>query len=83
MADPQRFNTSFDRMIELMDLTIADPKNKFRLRELCRQREIVCDYFVGDNQYAFTAEWLDEYYLQFALAARASKISSTQEMRAV
>jgi hypothetical protein len=40
-------------MLELLDLTIADPKsrNPCRLRELLRLREAVCDVFHGNEVY--------------------------------
>ena len=34
---------AFERALELLDLTIADPKNKQRLRELLRLREVLAD----------------------------------------
>lgn len=58
------------RAIELLDLTIQDPKNRFRLEEICRAKEILCDIVFGENQYNTTLEDLDRYFTQFALAAR-------------
>jgi len=52
-----------------MDLTIADPRMRGRRRELCRAREVVCDFFVGDNDYRSTPDSLDRYFLAFARAA--------------
>jgi hypothetical protein len=59
------------RALELFDLTIADrrwvgPK----LREICRAREVVCDYLVGENEYGTDAAFLDRYFMAFAMAAR-------------
>jgi hypothetical protein len=53
-----------------MDLTIADPRLRGRRKELCRVREIVCDYFAGENRYGSTPESLDRYFLPYAVAAR-------------
>ena len=62
---------SLVRALELFDLTIADPRwHGPKLREICRAREVVCDFLVGDNVYASSAESLDRYFLPFALAAR-------------
>ena len=58
------------RALELFDLTLADPKNKTRLREVTRARECFLDFFLGENQYGFTAEFFQKYFLDFALAAR-------------
>jgi len=65
-----RMQSAFFRMLELMDLTIADPKNRYRLRELCRTREVLCDFLIGDNAYDSTDVSLDRYFLQFATAAK-------------
>jgi hypothetical protein len=43
---------ALDRALELLDLTINDPRRGRRLRELTRLREVLLDYFLGDNQYA-------------------------------
>jgi hypothetical protein len=59
------------RALELFDLTIADERWRGpKLREICRAREVVCDFLVGDNEYGSTAESLDRYFLPFAVAAR-------------
>lgn len=58
------------RMLELFDLTIADPKNRYRLREICRAREVLCDFLVGDNTFHSTPASLDKYFLQFATASK-------------
>ncbi len=42
-------NAAFYRALELLDLTKKDPKNKKRLKELCRVREALIDHFVYDN----------------------------------
>ena len=59
------------RALELFDLTMADRRWLGpRLHEICRAREVVCDFLVGDNVYASSAESLDRYFLPFAVAAR-------------
>ena len=63
---------ALDRALELFDLTLADPKHRGRLRELCRAREVLCDYFFGGNRYGSDPESLDRYFTQFALLARRS-----------
>ncbi|MBI5169141.1 MAG: hypothetical protein HZA61_06610 [Candidatus Eisenbacteria bacterium] len=67
-----REQAALARFLELMDLTIADPRLRGRRRELCRAREVVCDFFVGDNAYRSTPESLDRYFLAYARAARRS-----------
>lgn len=68
-----RMNGALDRALELFDFTIADPKNRMRLRELCRAREVCCDFFFGDNTYKSTPKSLEGYFMVFAIAARMSR----------
>ena len=61
------------RALELIDLSIASaqkldmPMRKGRLRELCRCREELCAFFLGDNEYGSDAKTLQRYFDQFAL----------------
>lgn len=68
-----RQDKALDRMFELLDLTIDDHQQDVGLRELTRTREVLADYFFGNNIYRSTPENLDKYFLQFAIAARAQK----------
>jgi hypothetical protein len=71
--DRDRSNSAFERALELLDLTIADPRNRRRLRELCRLREVLVDYFFGDNQYGSSDKLWRSYFLPFAYAARRGR----------
>lgn len=65
---------AFFRAIELLDLTIRDPKNRRgTLKELLRAKECLVDYFMYDNQYGFTDEAWQQYFYNFAYAAAISK----------
>lgn len=70
-GNEEYFRASFDRALELMDLTIQDCRWKKQLKELCRARDSICDYFYGGNNYHSTADSLSKYFYHFALAARA------------
>ncbi|HEV2601649.1 MAG TPA: hypothetical protein VGT41_05095 [Candidatus Babeliales bacterium] len=61
----------FERALEMLDLTIADPKNKGgRLRELTRLREFLKDYFLCGNQYQVLDDtFLYNYFMDFSYAA--------------
>ena len=63
-------HSALKRFLDLIDLTIADPRLRGRRKEICRVREIVCDYFVGENIYGSTPESLDRYFMPYAKAAR-------------
>ena len=61
---------AFERMLELLTLTILDPKNRgCRRRELCRTRELLIDHFCFDNIYNTTDETWHDYFFQFSYAA--------------
>ncbi|MBM4177441.1 hypothetical protein FJ208_01405 [Candidatus Gribaldobacteria bacterium] len=56
------------RALELIDLTIIDPKNKKRVWELARAREVLLDYFLANNQYGSTDKNLANYFDIFTFA---------------
>ena len=60
---------AFERALELMYLTIADPKNRKRLKELLRAKEFFIDFFLFDNTYGFTDEYWINYYYWYGYAA--------------
>jgi hypothetical protein len=64
---------AFERALELLDLTIADPKNRGRLRELTRVREALADFFFFDNSYNSTAVAWQRYFRFFHLIARGNR----------
>jgi hypothetical protein len=64
---------AFDRAIDLIDLTVKDPKNRSRLREILRVREALIDYFLYDNEYNSTAEQWQRYFYQFNYAAAIAR----------
>lgn len=61
---------AFARALELLDLTIADPKNNGSHRkEIIRVREALIDYFVYDNEYSSTDAIWQAYFFDFNYAA--------------
>lgn len=64
---------AFERGLELLELTMADPRHRQRLKEPARVREALLDYFLGENQYGSTEESWRRYFYQFALAAAIRK----------
>lgn len=61
---------AFERALELLNLTILDPKNRGpRLKELARVREVLIDHFVYDNVYNTTDEEWQRYFFDFTYAA--------------
>lgn len=69
-GDLEYSRMAFYRALELLDLTVADPKNRGpRLREILRTREALVDHFVYDNEYNTTDEEWQKYFFQFNYAA--------------
>jgi len=61
---------AFERMIELIDLTISDKRWRSRLSEILRLREVICDLLIRGRNYDVSLESLQNYFLFFALIAR-------------
>lgn len=53
------------RMLELLDLTRLDPKNKNRLKELSRLREVLLDYLWGENIHQSKERQTKNYFYLF------------------
>lgn len=63
------FEKAFERMLELLDLTIQDPRwRNHRLKELLRLREQACEELLAQTLPEAT---LKKYFLYFGLLARA------------
>jgi hypothetical protein len=62
-----------ERALELLDLTIADARNRRRLKELTRVREVLVDYFYADNRFGSSPARWRAYFNAFAVAARACR----------
>ncbi len=63
---------ALDRALELLDMTVEDPKNRGRLKELMRVREALADHFFFENEYASTDRSWQRYFHPFAWGARAT-----------
>ena len=68
--DADHMKASLWRLLELVDLTIDDQKNRSRLKELCRFKEVLSDWYCQTNVYPVNPESLKDYCLNFAMLAR-------------
>jgi len=68
--DSQSSKMAFQRSLELFDLTAMDAKNRDRLKEVLRARELWADYIYGDNQYGQNDQMWQNYFYAFNFAAR-------------
>jgi hypothetical protein len=60
---------AFQRALELVDLTTGDERNRERLKELTRLREVLADYFAYKNIYGSSDTQWRRYFLVFNYAA--------------
>jgi len=67
--DKNKSDSAFERGLELLDLTIKDSKNRGKLKELCRVREMAADYFYFANEYSSTSKSWQDYFYPFSYAA--------------
>jgi hypothetical protein len=75
-CNPQIARGAIDRALELMDLTLDDPRHRRslpRLREIARTREVLVDFLVGVNEYHSDGRSLQRYFDAFALLAARRK----------
>lgn len=63
---------AFFRMLELLNMTVSDPKNKNRLKELCRLREVLIDYLWGENIYQSKEIPTKNYFCAFNYQLRSN-----------
>ncbi len=66
-------NNAFERVMAMVDLTIEDPKNKGRLKEVLLFKETFTDYLLLDNSYSFTEQFWQDYFYFFSYAAIAER----------
>ena len=71
--DHQACEQAFTRAMELLDLTIQDPRWKGRRKEMTRVRESLCDAMSGGEEYRSDWAGLDQYFYHFAVAARSRR----------
>ncbi|MCZ7663098.1 MAG: hypothetical protein M5U22_09295 [Thermoleophilia bacterium] len=68
-CNPDYSQKALERALELLELTIGDPRHRHRLKELTRLREVLLDYFLGENRFGSTARSWHGYFHAFGVAA--------------
>ena len=71
--NPEYSRLAFARALELLDLTIADPRHRRRLKEMTRLREVLLDFFFGRNEFRSTEKSWRNYFFSFAYASALEK----------
>lgn len=72
--DASRFDGAFFRALELVDLTLDDPRwrKARRLKEIARVREVICDAYAGGKEFGSRFADIQPYFDAFAMRARAN-----------
>ena len=68
--NPEYSQKALNRALELLELTINCAPRKSYLKELTRLREVILDFFIGENVYKTTNLFLRKYFYYFNFSAR-------------
>jgi hypothetical protein len=68
---------ALDRALELLDLTIGDPKNRRRLKEITRLREALLDYFLGSNEFGSSPASWHAYFHSYGMGVALRRQAPT------
>lgn len=71
LGDIENAEKASDRLLELLDLTIADQRWSTKRGELLRLREVVCCIMYDTHDYEVSSQTINNYFLDFALLARS------------
>jgi hypothetical protein len=71
--NPTQIYATLYRVLDLVDLTILDAKNRKRLKEIVRFREVFIDYLLYDNAYNFTDQYWQNYFYYFSYVVISEK----------
>ncbi len=67
------FEPAFDRMLELLNLSLSDKRWKSsQLKELARLKEFVVRYLFNEESFRNDKDF-DSYFMQFSLLARSNR----------
>lgn len=61
---------ALERALELLDLTIENVPKKTYLKELTRTKEVLLDFFFGDNYYNMNIDSFKKFFYYFGVSAR-------------
>ncbi|HVS21387.1 MAG TPA: hypothetical protein VHD88_06035 [Pyrinomonadaceae bacterium] len=82
--DAERFQHAFARLMELLDLTIADPRwQNHRLKELTLLKEFIRDELCNEVREYPDQRDLREYFLSFALLANKERAAARNRQSAI
>ncbi len=68
-GDREQREAALCRALELIDLTLDDPRRSRGYKEIARLREVVCDWYAGTETYDVSPEELQDYCTSFIVYA--------------
>jgi len=71
-----RFQSAFERALELIDLTLTDNRWKSRRKEIARSREVFCSLMIEPgkhNKLEKELNLINNFFLHFAIASRLQR----------
>lgn len=71
--DKKYAQLAFYRALNLLQQTKADPKNRSKLKELCRLYEMLVDWWLGNPVYQSNDQSWEKYFYAFNYAARRER----------
>jgi hypothetical protein len=66
-GDREQREAALFRALELVDLTLDDPRRRRGCKEIARLREVIGDWYAGSGTYDVSPEELQDYCTSFAL----------------
>ena len=69
-GDEDQKEKSINRFLDLIDLSLIDKRWQKRCWEICRMREVLCDYFLAGNSFGNSFQNLINYFNNFALCQK-------------
>ncbi len=67
LGDKARRDAAIERALELVDLTLSDPRRRAGLGEIARLGEVVRAWYAGSEAYDVSPEALEAYCTSFVL----------------
>lgn len=81
LGDNEKAKGFILQALKFLEMTVDDPKNKnHRLKEILRVKELIADYFFGDNQYHQTDEQLIKYFQAYEWVLIALRQNKFQKL---
>jgi len=68
-----RRDAALCRALELLDLTLDDPRRRGGCREIARLREVVADWYLETGEYDVSPQEIEDYCTSFTIYAAGER----------